>query len=82
MGCLVSGIATSTRREVGGTENEYGIRTGLALAVLGAVAGVHDVAAGDAAKVAADGAGLRLQRVGGAHQLAEGGHHAVALPYL
>jgi len=56
--------------------------TSLALAVVGAVAGVHDVAAGDTAKVASDGAGLCLQWVGGADQLPEGGHHALALPHL
>jgi hypothetical protein len=56
--------------------------TGLALAVLDAVAAVHHVAADLDGKVAADGAGLGGQGVGGADDLARRGDHAVALPHL
>lgn len=56
--------------------------TGFPLAILRAVAGVHDVAAGHTAEVAAHCPGLRLERVCGTDQLPERRHHAVALPHL
>lgn len=56
--------------------------TCLALAILGAVAPVDDVATNLDGKVPTDGAGLRSQGVGGANQLACSGNHSIALPHL